>query len=501
MKTIIKHMKVPCQLIFGLRILLLSVCLFWAGAIVMLAADRYVRPPGTGANPTPGYTTWSIAATNIQTAVNVCVAGDTVWVSNGSYRVTNQITITNRITVRSVNGYTNTSVYAAFPDYTNRCFYVANTGTVDGFTISNGYLAGSNNYSGAGGAFVVSNATIKNCYFVKNVCSNAGLYSGGGGVWVSNGVISNCVFFQNQAITGNVNSGYGGGAYCFDGSTILDSTFTNNTTCAGGGGIAIAGGKVRNCTIANNNSGATLGGGVYIFLGGSISNSVIFGNTNSGGGAGVYAAGASGYAINIAACRISNNICRGGAGGGGVSITNNGQIRSCLIVNNTNMSAGGVGGGILLGDAALYTSTVYGVINCTIVNNYSTNEGGGIAVLGTSNYIANCIFSNNTSSSNIYPDVYNTGNNSNNYWYCCANPTSAPLATGQGNITSNPLFFSASAGNWRLDPNSPCINAGTNQSWMTNAFDLDGHPRIRNSTVDMGAYERTHEATIYRFFK
>jgi len=34
---------------------------------------------------------------------------------------------------------------------------------------------------------------------------------------------------------------------------------------------------------------------------------------------------------------------------------------------------------------------------------------------------------------------------------------------------------------------------------MTNSFDLDGNMRIRYGVVDMGAFERVHEATIYNY--
>ena len=38
------------------------------------------------------------------------------------------------------------------------------------------------------------------------------------------------------------------------------------------------------------------------------------------------------------------------------------------------------------------------------------------------------------------------------------------------------------AGNYRLKPSSPCINAGTNQLWMAAATDLDGNARIYRET-------------------
>ena len=57
--------------------------------------------------------------------------------------------------------------------------------------------------------------------------------------------------------------------------------------------------------------------------------------------------------------------------------------------------------------------------------------------------------------------------------------------------TNDPCFVNAAGENYRLQSNSPCINTGTNQSWMIGAMDLDGNPRISPASgiVDMGAYE------------
>ena len=70
--------------------------------------------------------------------------------------------------------------------------------------------------------------------------------------------------------------------------------------------------------------------------------------------------------------------------------------------------------------------------------------------------------------------------------YSCTTPDPG----GIGNIINDPRFVNAAAGDYHLQPISPCINAGTNQDWMIGATDLDGNPRIDASgRVDMGAYE------------
>jgi len=60
---------------------------------------------------------------------------------------------------------------------------------------------------------------------------------------------------------------------------------------------------------------------------------------------------------------------------------------------------------------------------------------------------------------------------------------------GVGNTTNAPLVGDTNTwSDLRLQPNSPCINAGNN-NYVTWSTDLDGMPRIIGGTVDTGAYE------------
>jgi hypothetical protein len=74
---------------------------------------------------------------------------------------------------------------------------------------------------------------------------------------------------------------------------------------------------------------------------------------------------------------------------------------------------------------------------------------------------------------------------------------------GEGNIAEDPCFvdldgtddapLTYSDNDWHLGGDSPCVDAGRNESWMWRATDLDGNNRIfygaQSATVDMGAYE------------
>ncbi|MGC8784991.1 MAG: choice-of-anchor Q domain-containing protein, partial [Armatimonadota bacterium] len=68
---------------------------------------------------------------------------------------------------------------------------------------------------------------------------------------------------------------------------------------------------------------------------------------------------------------------------------------------------------------------------------------------------------------------------------------------GGGNIDADPRFVNLAGGNLRLQPGSPCIDAGDNAALPPGiTTDLDGNPRIFNGVVDMGAYEARYR---YRY--
>lgn len=62
-----------------------------------------------------------------------------------------------------------------------------------------------------------------------------------------------------------------------------------------------------------------------------------------------------------------------------------------------------------------------------------------------------------------------------------------------GLVEGAPGFLDPARHDYRLRPDSPCIDAGTAEDWMAEAKDLAGAPRIHATAPDIGAYERASD--------
>jgi hypothetical protein len=180
------------------------------------------------------------------------------------------------------------------------------------------------------------------------------------------------------------------------------------------------------------------GAGVQLYYGGTLRNCVVRGNT----------------AMSV----------------GGVHCYYNGVVQNCLIVSNTAQTAGG-----------LRCDSGGTVQNCTIVGNYASSYGGGVRCYNGGQLVNTIIWSN---AAPLNANYTNTGSGWS-FSFC----DTEPLAPGDGNLTNSPGFIDAVGQEWRLATGSPCIDKGTNQSWMTGATDLDGNPRIVGTNADIGGYE------------
>ena len=215
------------------------------------AVARYVATNGAHVSP---FSSWATAATNIQAAVDVAQAGETVWVGSGVYASgsrscggwNNRVAVTNSITVRSVSGPAvtkivgtdgadMTGVYLAPGAWligmtvTNFRSWSVDCGGVYGGSLSNCVIAGNLGYT-AGGAYT---STLYQC----TLAGNEGAAGGGGAIYST---LFNCVLEKNA-------SDYAAATLC----TLYNCTLVDNTGDAGSVAYSI----VYNSILAGNPNG------------------------------------------------------------------------------------------------------------------------------------------------------------------------------------------------------------------------------------------------------
>jgi hypothetical protein len=183
-------------------------------------------------------------------------------------------------------------------------------------------------------------------------------------------------------------------------------------------------------------------------------------------------------------CHLTHNTS-GRLGGGACG----GTLYNCVLTDNSATGEYGAGGGAC-------GSTLY---NCTLSGN-SAQWGGGVCG-GTlygwvgSSTLYNCILYYNTSpnGANYFTGIYPLDDELASTLLHYSSTTPLPT-NGIGNIDADPLFVNAAAGDFRLRPDSPCIDAGTNLSSLFQT-DIEGQFRPQDgnkdgvAVFDIGAYE------------
>ncbi len=263
-----------------------------------------------------------------------------------------------------------------------------------------------------------------------------------------------------------IDPGYavGGGMFNDGGSpTIINCMFNGNTSDRGAGMYNLSSiPTVTDCTFSGN-TGTDRGGGMY--------------NDRS--------------SPTLNACTFSGNIAYVG-GGMFNHYSSSPMLKNCTFSGNTASASNG-------GGMYNYNSSPT-VANCTFDENSASNGGAMHNFFFSSPTVSNCIIWGQSQYKivNLYVSA----------------PTfrfsdvqgGLPVGAvdGGGNIDLDPMFVRppdpGPDGNWdgvdddygdlRLQPGSPCINAGDPAFVpQPGESDLDGHARVLCGWVDMGAYE------------
>ncbi len=453
-----------------------------ATLVVEVTAREVYYVNGTNARPVPPYTDRAGAAVTIQEAIDagtqigrLVLVGDGVYASGGRAVVgtlTNRVVITEGVEVRSENGPLVTVITgqpSLTPDERGngdgaiRCVYVGTNAVLSGFTLTNGHTRTAGVWlkeqRGGGAWCEFPSAVLTNCVLTGNTAEIGGGAHGG--------TLDNCTLGANSA-------GIGGGAVR---GTLNDCNLTSNSAGEGGGAYAAT---LNTCTLKDN-SAAFSGGGAYEA---TLSTCILTANSAEQYGGGV----AHGTLNN---CTLTGN--KAEYGGGASEST----LDTCVLTGNAAGSGGGAAFGtlsncILTGNAAVQ----YGggaskgtLNNCTLTGNSAKESGGGVA----GSTLNNCLVYFNTA-----PNGPNWSADDQASLPGFAFACTTPLPPGPGNIALDPLFINAAGGDFRLRPDSPCINAGSNE-FVFGETDVAGNPRIISGTVDIGAYESQGSGSVISY--
>lgn len=232
---------------FCFLIALLLACPFDSAEAVI-----YVKASATGANDG---TSWPDAFTDLQNALSIATAGDTVWVADGTYKPTSG---TNRAANFRLNdgvalfgGFAGVETslseryMAAHPTVLSgeigaftkddNSFHVVrsdstdSTALLDGFVITRGNASGSAPDDKGGGMILVgASPTVRNV----SLRNNSATRGGGMSVSRSRSRMFNIAFLGNYA-------NYGGGLYTYDGGeeTITNAAFAGDSVQTQGAAI------------------------------------------------------------------------------------------------------------------------------------------------------------------------------------------------------------------------------------------------------------------------
>jgi hypothetical protein len=481
--------------------------------VVLISAEAsYVAPTGSDSNPGSISAPWQ----TIQHAANSVQAGHTVYVRGGTYNESVNIAVSGSATAGSIT-------FQSYP---------GETAIVDGTGLTP-------STSGTQGLFNISSqsyVTIQGFEIRNYTTSNANATPAG--IWVSGSgsniqILNNLV--HNITTTSEKNgNAFGIAVYGTEAPASLDTvTLDGNQVYSlktGHSESVTLDGNVTNFAITNNiiHDNDNIGIDAIGFEGVSSSptydfarNGVISGNTvynitainNPGEGSqydadGIYVDGGSQIIVERNSLH-DNDINIEAAS------EHSGRVSSFVTIRN-NVVYHGNAVGISIGG---YASNVGGSDHITMVNNtlfQNDTKATGRGEFQVQYYATNNVFKNNIVYATSQGRFINNYTNSEpspvdvdyNIYFSSLNSASGNFlwngtdhagfasyqsATGEDSHSqyADPLFLSLTTPNLQVQPASPAVNKGVNLgSAIEGGLDFAGNPRLRGSTVDIGAYQQ-----------
>ena len=276
---------------------------------------------------------------------------------------------------------------------------------------------------------------------------------------------------------------------------LWDGFIIQNGYSGSGSGVYMGGNSMlSNCKILNNSANG-FGGGVYIitpFYQNSIvhiKNCIFENNCGSLGGALCDMFGAT-----IQNCRFTGNTANTKGGAYYVYANKNSKIVNTIFANNSAKLGG-----------AMYNKGNITIINCDMIGNHVTDNGGAMYNESHDSKVFNSIFWGNMKN-----DVPNQIMGATTYSYCAiqgGHPGTNNInlsADNDGSDGNYPRFVNPEEGDYTIDRLSACVDAGDNSvSGIINP-DFLGNPRIVNYRIDIGAienqyYDMTGETNAEKF--
>ena len=326
--------------------------------------------------------------------------------------------------------------------------------TMDGFTVRHGVVFGN------GGGIRVwpggdSVVTLRNLRVTDNLVTDAGQVAGGGIYAELDGneqlFIEDLRIRDNQAESTGALQVHGGGLFVYmTGSSRVEIDET----------------EIDRNSIESN-GGALQGGGLYLVAHenaiAEITYSHLYQNTVIGSS--TYSCGAELRTTGSASLTIARGTAAFNSSTGDTAP----QIRSIhsgmssLVIRDSGV-AGSDNEGIVV--FAVDSAQVH-FVNLTVADNFATGIRTDQDDTSTISLYNSISFNNGT-------DLFSVGT----------------LDMGFNLIGVDPLFANPAELDYHLRPGSPALNAGTNTPpGGLGATDLDGNPRVQDSTVDIGMYE------------